>query len=90
MPNSYPRAELGAAFLIGLGVSACSPEPEGPPADPRLGRACFELHRPSLPPGSQYEGVEAGGAGVVIKVMNGVEVVRLECATTAAGEVRLP
>ena len=48
--------------------------------DPRLGIECFESHRASLPPGTQYEGIEKlAGNRLTIRIMNGVEVVKIEC-----------
>ena len=47
--------------------------------EPREGRECFEMHRPMLPVGSQYEGFEATEAGVRVKVMTGLEMRELEC-----------
>ena len=46
--------------------------------DPKLGLACFESHR--LPSGTQYEGIEkVDENGLTIRIMNGVDVVTLDC-----------
>ena len=48
--------------------------------DPKLGLECFESHRASLPPGTQYEGIEKLAEDrLTIKIMNGVEVTTLDC-----------
>jgi len=57
--------------------------------DPRLGLECFESHRASLPPGTQYEGIEKLAEDTLtIKIMNGVEVVTLDCRQQPDGTVR--
>jgi len=53
--------------------------------DPQVGRECFELHRLSLPPGSQYEGFEARGDRVTVKVMDGVKLTTVECPLSPDG-----
>ncbi len=51
-----------------------------PHVDPLLGRGCFAEQLPSLPPGSQYEGIQSVTADrITIKVMNGTEVKTMEC-----------
>ena len=78
-PRYYVSLKIVYVVLFGLSAGGCSRSPETPPADPRLGRECFELHRAALPPGSQYEGAETTNAGIVVKVMDGVDLVSLEC-----------
>ena len=57
--------------------------------DPRLGFECFESHRASLPPGTQYEGIKNLAEGVLtIKIMNGIEVVTLDCGLNPDGTLR--
>ena len=52
--------------------------------DPVLGLECFESHR--LPPGTQYEGIEKlTGEVLTIRIMNGVEVVTLDCGVNPDG-----
>ncbi|MGD8312247.1 MAG: hypothetical protein PVJ66_06585 [Gammaproteobacteria bacterium] len=59
---------------------SCDRQHTGPDVDPRLGLECFENHRASLPPGTQYEGIEKLAENrLTIKIMNGVEVVTLDC-----------
>ena len=54
--------------------------------DPRLGHDCFEYHRASLPPGTQYEGIEELAENrLTIRIMNGVEVVTLDCGLNPDG-----
>ena len=55
--------------------------------DPRLGLECFESHR--LPPGTQYEGIEKlAEDGLTIRIMNGVEVVTLDCGLNPDGTLQ--
>ena len=57
--------------------------------DPKLGFECFENHRASLPPGTQYEGIEKLVENrLTIKIMNGVEVVTLDCGLNPDGTVQ--
>jgi len=54
--------------------------------DPKLGLGCFESHRASLPPGTQYEGIaKLAENRLTIKIMNGVEVVMIDCALNPDG-----
>lgn len=73
-------AALSACLL------ACDQQPPAASIDPRLGLDCFESQRASLPPGTQYEGIEnLADNRITIKIMNGVEVVKLECALNDNG-----
>jgi hypothetical protein len=57
--------------------------------DPKLGLECFENHRASLPPGTQYEGIERHAENrLTIKIMNGVDVVTLDCGVNPDGTLR--
>jgi hypothetical protein len=57
--------------------------------DPRLGLECFESRRASLPPGTQYEGIEKlAGNRLAIKIMNGVEVETIDCGLNPDGSLR--
>jgi len=57
--------------------------------DPKLGFECFESHRASLPPGTQYEGIEKLAENrLAIKIMNGVEVVTIDCELTLDGTLQ--
>ena len=54
--------------------------------DPKIGRDCFERHRTSLPPGTQYEGIKKVAENrVTIKVMKAAEVTTIECDLKPAG-----
>lgn len=65
---------------------ACDQQNSASDVDPMLGFACFESHRASLPPGAQYEGIEKlAGDRLTIRVMNGVEVVIMDCGLQADG-----
>jgi hypothetical protein len=71
-----------AILYIALAACLLSCEQQNPVADidPRMGRDCFESQRASLPPGTQYEGIDKlVGNRITIRIMNGVEVVKLDC-----------
>jgi hypothetical protein len=71
--------------LATLLMSCDQPHPI-PEIDPRLGVECFESHRASLPPGTQYEGIEKlAGDMLTIRIMNGVEVVMIDCTLPPDG-----
>ena len=54
--------------------------------DPKLGLECFESHRASLPPGTQYEGIERLAENrLTIRIMNGVDEVTLACGLNQGG-----
>jgi hypothetical protein len=57
--------------------------------DPKLGLECFESQRATLPPGTQYEGIEKLAENMLtIKIMNGVEVVTVDCGLNPDGTVQ--
>ncbi len=57
--------------------------------DPKLGLECFESHRASLPPGTQYEGIEKLAEDMLtVRIMNGVDVVTLDCGLNPDGTLR--
>ena len=61
-------------------LASCDQRHPASDIDPKLGLECFESHRSSLPPGTQYEGIEKlDDNRLTIKIMNGVEVVTLDC-----------
>jgi len=73
-----------AAVLI-----SCDQQQPASVADAKLGLECFENHRASFPPGTQYEGIEELAENrITIKIMNGVEVVTLDCGLNADGTLR--
>ncbi len=65
---------------------ACDRQQSTSDVDPRLGLECFESHRASLPPGTQYEGIKSlAGNRLTVRIMNGVDVVTLECGLNPDG-----
>jgi len=65
-----------ATFLL-----SCDQPQTVPKIDPKLGLECFQNQRGSLPPGTQYEGIEKlADNRLTIKIMNGVDVVTIDCA----------
>jgi hypothetical protein len=68
---------------------ACDQRNPASEVDPKLGRECFESHRAALPPGTQYEGIETLAEDrLTIRIMNGVDVVTLDCRLNADGTVQ--
>jgi hypothetical protein len=57
--------------------------------DPKLGLECYESHRATLLPGTQYEGIDKLVENrLTIKIMNGLEVVTLDCDLNPDGTLR--
>ena len=71
--------------LISPLLWSCDRDKPGTQVDPQVGRECFEQHRLSLPPGTQYEGFEASGDRITIKVMTGAELARVDCLLSPDG-----
>ncbi len=68
------------SFTTTVFLTACGQQEVAPNVDPQLGRNCFQSQLPSLPPGSQYEGIEGkDGNQLIIKVMNGTGVTTVKC-----------
>jgi hypothetical protein len=68
---------------------SCDQQHSATDVDPLLGLECFESHRASLPPGTQYEGIENLADNVLsIRIMDGVEVVTLDCGLNPDGTLR--
>ncbi len=68
---------------------ACDQQQPTSDVDLKLGRECFESHRASLPPGTQYEGIEKLAEDrLTIRIMNGVEVVTLDCGMNPNGTLQ--
>ena len=83
------KTVLLASLIIAALLVACEPQGGAPDIDPQTGRACFELQRASLPPGTQYEGIEAlSGSRLTIKIMDGVAVTTVACELDADGSVQ--
>ena len=73
-----------AAFLC-----SCDQQHAASDIDPRLGLECFESRRASLPPGTQYEGIEKLTESVLtINIMNGVAVETLGCELNPDGTLQ--
>jgi hypothetical protein len=65
---------------------ACDQQHSSSDVDPTLGLECFESHRASLTPGAQYEGIEKLAEDrLTIRIMNGVEIVTLDCGLNPDG-----
>ena len=68
-------------------LSSCDQQSSVSDVDPKLGFECFESHR--LPPGTQYEGIEKLAENTLtIRIMNGVDVVMLDCGLNPDGTLR--
>jgi len=82
---------LTTIFFLVLTAFLCSCDQQHatPDIDPRLGLECFESRRASLPPGTQYEGIEKLAENVLtIKIMNGVAVETLGCELNPDGTLQ--
>ena len=70
-------------------LSSCDQQHSASDIDPKLGLECFESHRASLPPGTQYEGIEKLAEDrLTVRIMNGVEVVTLDCGLNPDGTLQ--
>ena len=79
---------IGYLALTAL-LCACDQQHSASDVDPMLGLECFESHRTSLPPGTQYEGIEKySDDRLTIRIMNGVDVVKLDCGLNPDGTLR--
>lgn len=66
--------------LLALLLVSCDQQHSSSNLDPGVGLKCFENHRASLPPGTQYEGIDkVVGDHFTIRVMTGVEVTTIDC-----------
>ena len=79
--------------IVYLAVTAlllsCDQQHSASDIDPKLGLECFESHRASLPPGTQYEGIEKLAEDrLTVRIMNGVEVVTLDCGLNPDGTLQ--
>ena len=78
-----------AYLVLTMLLFSCDRQQPASDIDPRLGLECFDHHRATLPPGTQYEGIEKlTDNRLTIKIMNGVEVVMMDCAMNADGTVQ--
>ncbi|MBK1704186.1 hypothetical protein [Halochromatium glycolicum] len=84
-----PRTTISMLLaLTTLGLVSCGQQQPAAEIDPALGRACFDAHLPTLPPGSQYEGIAGGTAERIrIRSMTGTRVETFDCSLGAEGEV---
>ena len=70
-------------------LASCDWQQSTSDIDPALGRECFESQRASLPPGTQYEGIEhVANQRLTIKIMNGVDVKTIDCALDPDGALQ--
>jgi hypothetical protein len=73
-------------IVLAAALSSCDRRQTGPDVDPVLGRDCFERHRGSLPPGTQYEGIDGvAGNRLTIRIMNGADVTTVDCGLNPDG-----
>ena len=80
-------------IIVQLALAAllfsCDQQHSASDIDSKLGVECFESHRASLPPGTQYEGTEKLAENrLTIKIMNGVDVVTLDCGLNPDGTLQ--
>jgi hypothetical protein len=73
-----------AAFLI-----SCDQQDSAIGIDPGMGLECYESHRASLPPGTQYEGIEKVAENrLTIKIMDGIDVTTTDCVLNPDGTLQ--
>jgi len=78
-------AQLAMATLL----FSCNQQNPASAIDPGLGLGCYDKHRATLAPGTQYEGIEKLTENhLTIRIMNGVEVVTLECELNTDGTLQ--
>ena len=84
------RTPTAIAYVtLAVLLASCDQQHPASDIDPELGLACFESHRASLPPGTQYEGIEKlDDNRLTIKIMNGVEVVTMDCTLPPDGQLK--
>ena len=74
--------------IVATLLVACEEQQPATAVDPVKGMECFDAYRASLPPGTQYEGIDkVTGDLITIKIMNGVDVVTMECSINPDGSV---
>ena len=77
-------------LVLATCLSSCDQQHSSSGIDPKLGLGCYESHRATLPPGTQYEGIERlSGNRLTIKIMNGVDVVKLDCGLNPDGTTQV-
>ena len=77
------------SFTLAALLISCDQRHSAPDINPRLGLECFESHRASLTPGTQYEGIEKLAENrLTIRIMNGVDVVTLDCGLNPDGTIQ--
>ena len=77
------------SFTLTALLISCDQRHSAPDINPSLGLECFESHSASLLPGTQYEGIEKLAEDrLTIKIMNGVEVVTLDCGLNPDGTLQ--
>ena len=77
-----------AVMVSTAALLACGQQQPPHEVDPMLGRDCFESHLPSLPPGSQYEGIaETVDHRITIRAMTGTQVETFDCSLGSDGTV---
>jgi len=77
--------QLALAALL----ASCGQQESTSNIDPGLGRECFESWRASLPPGTQYEGIDqVAQKRLTINIMNGIDVKTIDCALNPDGTLQ--
>jgi hypothetical protein len=70
-------------------LSSCDTGNKVSEAELALGAGCFERHRASLAPGTQYEGVEGVTDNqITIRIMDGLNVVTIDCPLNPDGTLQ--
>lgn len=81
-------AHLLASTALVTTLVACNRQDTVTGVDPRAGLDCFAAHRAMQPPGTQYEGIASASATrLTIRIMNGVDVVTVDCDLNPDGSI---
>jgi hypothetical protein len=84
------RTLTTTAFLAVSALLSSCDQRQSTGIDPKLGLTCYESYRATLPPGTQYEGIDKLAEDrITIKIMNGVDMVTLDCGLNADGALQI-
>jgi hypothetical protein len=82
---------LNVTGYASLAILLCACDQPGSRSElnPEAGSACFESHRFSLPPGTQYEGIgKLSSDKVQIRIMDGIKLSTIECELNPDGSLK--
>lgn len=84
IPSALACLAFAATLLVG-----CGPQQSTTAVDPQLGHDCYAKLLPSLPNGTQYEGIERATVDqLTIRVMTGADLTTVACALNPDGALQ--